>query len=208
MTASLEAGEADLVFPYVAVVAPQHGPVLGDVTRTGRYAPHVFIPASSWVMRSSLASELGPWKSFRECYQAPSQNWLYRASRAGYVVALVPVLTVMIFPSGLRKGSYAGNQADEQLRYVDRIETEANFREQLLTDIAATQALEGAGALSTTAVRPYLVRAGRNAFRHMASFVGVPPAAAKIAMKLHRRGWLIHDLRKTRGLPALDSERD
>jgi hypothetical protein len=42
----------------------------------------------------------------------------------------------------------------------------------------------------------------------MASFVGVPPAAAKIAMKLHRRGWLIHDLRKTRGLPALDSERD
>jgi glycosyltransferase involved in cell wall biosynthesis len=203
---SLEASSADIVFPYIALVLPKEGPILADVSRSGRYEPHVAIPASAWVLRAAVAERVGPWKSFRDCHQVPSQNWLYRAWQAGCRIELVPTVTIMIFPSGLRKGSYVGNQAEEQQLYMDRIEMSASFREDLLTEIAVTQALEGANALSTTAVGPYLVRAMRNAFRRAASFVGLPPAAAKMALRLRRPGWIIHDLRKTRGLHAIDSK--
>ena len=208
LTTALEARGADLVFPYIALVLPDGRPVLADVSRSGRYEPHVAIPASAWVMRASLADEIGPWQSFRESHQVPSQRWLYRAFKAGCTIELVPVVTVMIFPSGLRRDSYLGNSAHEQQRYLEQIGSTSAFRERLLTDIAVSQALEGAATLSTTAVRPYLIRAARNAFRHAASVLGVPPTAAKMAMRFRSRGWVIHDLRKRRGLPALDSDPD
>jgi hypothetical protein len=119
----------------------------------------------------------------------------------------VPVLTLMVFPSGFRPNSYIGNVAGEQQRFVEEIESVPDFRERLLTDIAVNQALEGAGALSATAVGPYFVRASRNAFRRATSFFGIPPMAARMMLRLRPRGWHIDELRETRGLPPVDTKR-
>ena len=207
LESAIERTGADLVFPLIATVIPGHRPVLGNFTRSGRYEPRTFVPASSWVLRKSLAERVGAWRSYRDCYQAPSQDWIYRAARAGADARLVPSLTVVTLPSGYRRGSYTSGDDSEIAEYAARIGADPRFRESILTEIALGQAEGDPYALSTTAVLPYLTRAARNAAAAAISAVGAPPASIRTFLRSRRRGHLIDALRQVRGLPALSRER-
>jgi len=200
-------GSADLVFALMAVVIPGHPPVLSNFSPSGRFEPRIAVPASSWLHRRALWERVGPWRSYRECYQAPSQDWLHRAMRAGADSRLVPSLTVLAFPSGYRHGSYTRGDDAENASYAARVHCDARFRERLLTDIALGQAAGDKYALSTTAVGPYLARGAKNAVRAALSALGVPPAAVRLFLQSPRRGHFIDTLRQARGLPALSRER-
>jgi len=54
-----------------------------DLSDQRKYAPHIVVPASFWVLRRELVEEIGPWRHYSECHAAPSQDWLFRAYCAG-----------------------------------------------------------------------------------------------------------------------------
>ena len=204
---SLESTPADLVFSLMAVILPGRRPVLGNFTPSGRYEARTVVPASSWLFRRALGERVGAWRSYRECYQAPSQDWLHRAMRAGADMRLVPALTLVTLPSGYRAGSYANRDDSEQAGWSGRIRTDTSFREGLLTEIALGQAGGDVNALSTTAAWPYIWRGSKNAVAAALSAVGVSPAAVRLFLQSPRRGAFIERLRQIRGLPPLSRER-
>jgi glycosyltransferase involved in cell wall biosynthesis len=105
--AALERGDAGMVFAVVGLV--QDG---GDVellpSWSGRYEPvRVSAPASGWVVRRRTIERVGPWRSYRDTFLAPSHDWIRRAHQAGEHIEQVPFLTVLAIQSGFRPGSYA-----------------------------------------------------------------------------------------------------
>ena len=203
MVEAIDRTGADLVFSLTATVIPGHRPILGNFTPSGRYEPRTFVPASSWVFRRVLSDRVGGWRSYRESYHTPSQDWLYRASRAGADTRLVPSLTVVTLPSGYRRDSYVAGDDSENAHYAARMTGDPHFRERLLTEIAIGQAAGDRYALSTTAVLPYLSRAAKNAAAAVLSAAGAPPASLRMFLNSTRRGHYIDTLRHVRGLPAL-----
>lgn len=198
---------AGLMFSLMAAIIPGQPPVLGNFTPSGRYEPRTVVPASSWLFRRTLTERVGPWRSYRDCYQAPSQDWLYRAHARGCDLRLEPALTVVAFPSGYRRGSYVDGDDGEHRAWAERIRSNPAFREDLLTDVALGQAREGPYAVSSTAVLPYLSRAVKNAARATLSAVGVPPASVRLFLTSPRKGAFIDSLRHARGLPELSRRR-
>jgi glycosyltransferase involved in cell wall biosynthesis len=202
LVSAIDRTEADLVFSLTAMVIPGHRHVLAAFTPSGRYEPRTFVPASAWVFRRSLSDHAGPWRSHRECYQAPSQDWLYRASRGGADARLVEALTVLALPSGYRPGSYASADDSENAGYR-RAMSDPCFRERILTEIVLGQAAGDSYALSRTAVISYIARGTRNAAAAALSAAGLAPAALRLFLTSRRRGHLIDGLRQIRGLPPL-----
>ena len=201
LVGAIEETGADLVFSLMAVVIPDRPPVLSNFTPTGHYEPRTVVPTSSWLFRRALAKRVGSWRSYRECYQVPSQDWIYRANRAGADLRLVPSVTVVALPSGFRRNSYVNQDDSENAEFAARIRSEPGFRERLLTSIMMGQ------ASSTASVRSQLVRAAKNAVSATLSAFGIPPASVRFFLKSRRRGHFIDTLRQVRGLPALTRER-
>ena len=200
---------ADLVFSLMAMMIPGHRPLLSNFTPSGRYELRTVVPASSWLFRRDLADRVGPWHSYRMSYEAPSQEWLSRAARAGASLRLVSSVTVIAFPSGYRRNSYLDPDDSEQARCAAGIRSESAFRERLLTEMMLGQAAGDELALSKTAVGSYLRRAAKNTASAVLSRGGVSPAAVRLFLKSRCRGHLIDTLRRTRGLPDLSrKERD
>ena len=75
----IEETGADLVFTLVDQVKHEGPNRLVGATQTGRYEPYIYVPASSWFLRRELQEEIGPWRFYRECYEGPPENWLFRA---------------------------------------------------------------------------------------------------------------------------------
>jgi hypothetical protein len=191
------------VFSLMAAIIPGEPPVLSNFTPSGVYEPRTVVPASTWLFTRALADRVGRWRSYRACYQAPSQDWLYRAHAQGGNLRLVPALTVVAFPSGYRPGSYLDNDDAEHGAWSERIRNEPGFREQLLTDLVLGQAREGPYAASSTAVWLYLSRAAKNAAGAVLSAAGIPPASVRLFLSSPRKGAFIDSLRRVRGLPEL-----
>ena len=79
--------------------------------------------------------EVGPWRFFHECYMIPSQEWLFRAWKAGKDLRHVAHLTVITVPSGPRPQSYARRECHENRDLFEGIRTERDFRERILTAV-------------------------------------------------------------------------
>ena len=182
-------------FSPAGIVVPGSGALAMGPSWTGRFEPsRVIAPASSWLLRRETVDRVGPWRSRHECYQAPSHDWLTRAFRSGVEIAQVPYLTVLEPHSGVRPGSYL-NRDDAELRALwERMTTEPGFREDLLRQIALSACAE--------LVRPRpLDRAAQAAKDAVVLGFGSRWVAAHAAMRYRRKGGLIDDLRRIRGLP-------
>jgi glycosyltransferase involved in cell wall biosynthesis len=207
LVAARDTGSEDLVFSLMSVIIPGQPAVLSNVAPAGRYEPHVVVPASAWLLTRTLWNRVGPWRSFRQCYQAPSQEWLMRAWRGGALMRMVPSMTVIAFPSGHRRNSYVSADDSEQARYAARLDPGAGLREELLLSIALGQALAARHSLSGTVVGPYLVRGARNLLRSALAAAGISPAAFRLFLRSRRKGYFIDTLRQARGLPVIPRER-
>jgi len=87
-------------------------------------------------MRRELFETVGPWRAGRECYCAPSQDFLFRAWKAGKDLRFIPTLTVLALPSGVRENSYRDNPTYEHEYFAEQMGTNPRFREQVLTHAA------------------------------------------------------------------------
>jgi GT2 family glycosyltransferase len=112
----LERTGADVAFSPVALLlrsGHESGPpdpqadaiVLDGVAPTG-YDPRVFVIASSWAIRRSAYDQVGPWHPPDSTRLSPSQEWLFRASRARCRIVYEPRVSVICIHAGTRRLSY------------------------------------------------------------------------------------------------------
>lgn len=196
----LENSGADLVFSLVEAVAPEGPPRLLGASLAGGYEPHLFAPASTWLLKRELAVGLNGWRMSTECFDAPSQDFLQRAQRSGARLRSHAKLTVLAIHSGTRPQSYVTDDADEHETWAARL-SEAGSRERELTTLAASIAAYWSALYWSEVRRPFLL-AFKNFAGRISSWAGVSPQALD---HIRRYGWrkgaLIEHLRKLRGLP-------
>ncbi len=196
--AALRVTGADFVFPLVETILPEGRARLLGASPSGRYVPHVYVPPSAWVLRRELIQEFGPWRSARDCYEAPSEDLLFRAWRAGRDMRLVPRLTVVVIPASERPGVYANRDSREHDFYVGRIQQEPDFRERELSTLAFRYAAAQFDILSS------LILTARNSVRHGLVRLGLRPMAVRRFVQYGRKGSMFNDLRQRRGLPPIE----
>ena len=194
--AALEREQADLVFSLYVSIRQDAPHFVGPQCPRGEYSPLCFVPASTWVMRRSLAERAGPWRPAGECHAVPSQDWLMRAWKSGASLRLAPRLTALLIQSGRRPGSYVARQDDEHVYYAAQM-ADAAFREGLLTGavLALSDSLTGAPAWKHQA------RVFKALWRPLAGALGLPSGAVRYFFQYGgRRGGRLRYLRRLRGL--------
>jgi hypothetical protein len=165
-----------------------HYDVLGDA------------PASGWLLDRSLHLQLGGWRDSWELYGAPSQDFLFRAWRAGAPMLGSGRLSVVAEGSGNRKGSYVGGADRWQAAMLPRLlDDPASLRRDLAVaarpmDTGPDWRGQGARAAVRAACRR--VRAEATARR------GVSPYDLSFRIAGQPRGSWLAGLRRTRGLEA------
>jgi hypothetical protein len=199
----------------------------GDQIIERRYAAHLSVPASFWVMRRELAAEVGPWRHHRECHATPSQDWLFRAGSMDKDLRFIPHLTAIALPSGGRPGAYANREHLENQAVCERIQTDPQYREKVLIAIAEHASITQANpplwkgvvisarevvrrGFATIQGRPEensgsypLAIAMRKRIRRWSGSFGVHPEAVELRLKYRRPGGFIQYLRRFRGLPPM-----
>jgi glycosyltransferase involved in cell wall biosynthesis len=199
LIAEIEALGADLVY-----AAPVNIDALG-VARCGlthpklRYKPSYFVPASLWLLRRSLATELKGWRPANTIHASnPSQNFLVRAWKRGKLIACAPRITALILASGGRPNAYVthdGSQHEELFRAMQ----EPDFRERLLSRMVL-EAERDAAPLRRRA------RGWRGtvdyAVGRLLIAARLHPNAVRNFMAGKSKGHWIAALRELRGLPA------
>jgi glycosyltransferase involved in cell wall biosynthesis len=188
---------ADLVFSLVEEVHKPDHVLIGCDSPSLRYEPTLSVPASCWLLRRELIEEIGPWRSCRECYVAPSQDWLFRAWKRKKTMILLPQVTVVAIKSIAVPLAYRRRDAELQHLYLRRIR-ESAYADRALQRRAARQ--------DQAAARGWLARSKRvllSIIHRISIAVGVHPQTALIWYFYRRDGGLIHHLRRVRGLPPL-----
>jgi glycosyltransferase involved in cell wall biosynthesis len=197
--AALERTGADLVYALAAMFGADGTRVLGNISPNGRYPADLFVPASCWVLRRELLESLGGWRSARDCYVFPSLDFLQRARAAGKDMRLLPKLTVVHISSVVVPGAYARRAVGPQAQHFHRLTTDPHYREDLLADLA----LDELTMHRWFGVRYHARRILEIGSRRLALRLGISPAVAVQLINGRRRGTLIDDLRRARGLPDL-----
>jgi glycosyltransferase involved in cell wall biosynthesis len=192
----LNTHQADLVFTLGIAIGREKRHVLMGSAPQQRYEPHILIPASLWVLRRELIEMIGPWRSAKTIHNVPSQDFLFRAWKAGKRLLQVPTLTVIAIQSGWRRNSYANREFAEHTDYAQRLASDPHLREQLLTYAALAAEHE----LVSLTFSGHLRRVVRNVLFRSSLALGLSPIGVVNRLRYWRKGGMITQLRKQRGL--------
>ncbi len=188
--------QADLVFSLgIAIIRDGFNRLIGE-SPDGAYAPHLFYPASSWLARRELIAQF-PWRSHRALYNAPSQDVLYRAWRAGKRLVSLPRVSMIAIQSGNRPGSYANRECEEHAIHARRMNDEPDYLAHELLSVARGEMRKQADLR----LRPPLRNFIRNIVYRSSMAMRIPPNAVACFARYKRRGRVIPHLREVRGLP-------
>ena len=193
----------DLVYGLNIAVHPDGTYRVRGPSPSGCYEGHAGVSASGWVFRRSLLDLAGPWRPARESFDMPSQEWLRRAHRAGARTQLLPHLSAVSLPSGVRPRSYADRADAEHVWWATRMAETPDWQAALLCDVVRKMDLTSYQSPNSLAVVPFLWRACKNAARRVLHAVGVPALPVAFAVRHRRRGGYINHLRQVRGLDPL-----
>jgi glycosyltransferase involved in cell wall biosynthesis len=198
LTKHMDETKADLVFALgIAIIRDGFNQLFGE-SPDGSYAPHLFYPASSWLARRELIAHF-PWRSHRALYNAPSQDVLYRAWRAGKRLMACPQISVIAIQSGNRLGSYANREYEEHAVHARRMQEEPDYLARELLSVARGEMRKQGDLRLWPAARTFL----RNVIYRSSMALHIPPNAVAAFARYKRRGSVIPYLRKVRGLPPL-----
>jgi hypothetical protein len=208
--AALDRGDADLVWVACAVANARADADVGGVPCTFTlagvpaahgYTPFAFYSASSWVLRRELAQRVGPWSSVDRLFVTTSQEWLFRAWRAGASLQFVPSVGVVIVWSGARAGSYAKRESPEHEALVQWIATEPCACERILEEAAISAATL---QVSTVYHSPWknAARAILHPIYLLLIRAGIHPASLHMAARYGRRGSFMRWHRRFTGVES------
>ncbi|MBI3118135.1 MAG: glycosyltransferase family 2 protein [Candidatus Hydrogenedentes bacterium] len=192
---ALREDEADIVFTLYLSIRPDGQHVLGGVCPTRAYRPHVFVPASTWLMRRATALDVGPWRMSSKCFNVPSQEWLFRAWKQGLRVRLVPHLTVLAVQAGRRPQAYRNQDASEHEVLWQRMTEEHEARVHMLAEAS----LGLVAALQEAPIWKHWLRPFRILGWRAAEACGVHPASVRNGLLYGGRGGFVRHLHRRRG---------
>lgn len=195
--AVIQARAADLVFSPTFMLVPAddtHVAVVVDgLARKGRFDPLQIdraTVASGWLVRRDALARLRGWRAAGECQIEPSQDLLFRAHKSRMRLWGTGMPTVICVPSGVRRGSYLGNQASDQEALLERLASGG-----LRAELFAAAGDSGPGRPAGRAAWFWAVR--------RLSSVGLSPRAVDFRIRRRLgRGDVIEGLRSVRGLDA------
>ena len=193
----IEATGADLVNTLALSVAHDRPAVVLGSTPNGTYAPVVFVPQSTWLLRRSLLDEIGPWRQHSEVWTEPPQDLLVRAWRARKTLRTIARVTVIKLHARSRPGVYATREHDENRARLEELVSEPDAVLRRLADAG----VESAAASVDLRVWRHFRRAAINAAFKVALSLRIPPVELKARFTHRRRGAYFERWRRTVGLP-------
>ena len=197
LVATLERTGADGAMAYCVGIARGGGLYTALGTNAEQLAPWTVVPASLWLIRREALERVGGMRLARECWLSPTQDWLFRARRAGLDFAFTGRITALMIASTVRRDAYTRAHSPEHEDYHRRlIDDPEHLRLELATDLAH------AYADRWHRPRPplfHLDRLVKDAVRVGAIRMGLTAGHAE-ALRWRRRGGQIEALRRYRGL--------
>ena len=179
---------------------------LHSFSDSANYNPIAAVPVSTWLCRRDVIERFGGWKPATQVYESSSQEWLYRIWKGGAKMRYKPLPGLILIPSSLRGTDYKDRHFEDQAYYAERI-VNPFYRETELAKIASS--LAGSGLLARLSPVYHLKTFGGFCYRLLAQVfmrIGIPmsPRGLIRLFKFGRRGNFIQNLRRRRGLSAID----
>jgi glycosyltransferase involved in cell wall biosynthesis len=169
---SLEQADADLAYAVTELIGPV-GSGLRCVTGIKADRPtQPNVVPSSILHRRDVVNHVGSWKDYRTLHEAPDIEFIGRVCAFRQRIIGTAQLTVFKFPSAWRVNSYRERRSEEQAEYARRIQADSDLIAQEMFAIVEAFVL------------------GKASFPK----IEVPWDA--------RRGWLVNEYRRIRGLEA------
>jgi len=209
----LEAEQADIVFARrYSIDGPQESIAIRPSPGRFVYDPKFAVPASCWVFRSRLKSEIGPWKAAAELYNAPSQDWLFRALKAGKTIRCTEQAGLIVVSSLVVDNTYRDRRDTEQRTYYELLRNNPDYQPLATLKETASRPNVIRRGIALLATRSNLKSlSGTTIFlatvaviRCIASVVGRYPHPASVYWFIigrGRKGIFVETLRQRRGLP-------
>jgi glycosyltransferase involved in cell wall biosynthesis len=197
--------DADLIFSQglaIGLDGHTHSICGALCKQTQPYQAWMSVPATLWLMRRDLILRIGPWLRANQIRTAPSQDWLYRAHRAGAKLLADPVLSAVLIHSGNRNNSYSNRLDHEHTYWVERLKDPNCIRDILsgLTGESEHQRIFSPFSNAANLFKSFI--------RKTMLICGFFPPSPKYWLKYCRKGSFLRDLRRTRGLdPRLPNDR-
>lgn len=201
---------ADMVWSPCLVVPQGHQPgsrteplpkLSGYLGSRPEFSPYCFIPASCTAWRADALRSLGGWRTAAQVFVSPSQDLLWRASRAGLVQIGASKPSVVVLWSGERPGSYLpGYRPTDNQAWLDAIRS--------LPDVIDDEMARALEAIVDVEPQPRTFRSVvRQACSRIIRFTwetaGHHPASAHIAFHHRKSGGFINEVRALNNLPRL-----
>lgn len=100
----------------------------------GGYDPRGAPPISSWIVRRDAFLRYGRFRARHRCHTIPTQDWLFRAWRAGARIEHVAAATALVLVSAKRPNAYSQRPDHEQHRWHGAIASDPALRERALAE--------------------------------------------------------------------------
>jgi glycosyltransferase involved in cell wall biosynthesis len=94
---------------------------------TVAYEPRLTVPASCWVFRRELIDRVGPWRAAAALYNSPSQDWIFRAFKAGIKTRCTTQAGVVVISSLVVDGTYTQRRDVEQRQYYELLRRDPDY---------------------------------------------------------------------------------
>jgi glycosyltransferase involved in cell wall biosynthesis len=200
LIAEIDTLGADLVYAPLVSIDAVGVPRCGLTNPKLRYKPSHFVPASLWLLRRSLATELKGWRPANTIHASnPSQDFLARAWKQGKLIACAPRITALILASGGRPRAYVSHDGSQHEELVRAMQA-ADFRERLLTRMVLEAEREAAPMRRRA--RGWRGLADHTVDQLLVAF-GWQPSAVRNFLAGKQKGHWITYMREFRGLPRI-----
>lgn len=163
----------------------------------GKYFPFVFSVASSWFMRNHLVEKVGLWKTESSLFVTPSQEWLFRAHRAGARFHFPDKVGILIIFSSARPNFYQKCSSFEH----------EYFYQKMKEPVAVARLFEKAAIYESRRMHQelskplkLLLRIGAYPVYRVLEAWSIHPASLHMLVKWGWKGKFISHLRKKAGV--------
>jgi glycosyltransferase involved in cell wall biosynthesis len=168
----------------------------------GKFSPHIFSIASTWFIHSSVPEKIGKWKTEKELYVTPSQEWLFRAYTQNIGFHFPKRIGLIIIHSAERKGFYTENSSYEHDYFFPRLNT-LELKSDLLEKAALKAAVEY-NHLVFKSPHTLFRRILGAPFHHGLERLKIHPTSFRLYLKWKKRGNFITHLKNIAEQPKHD----
>jgi glycosyltransferase involved in cell wall biosynthesis len=131
---ALATSGADFAHAVTSLILPDGGRWLAGVL-DGPFDTGDFSPPSGLMHRREAAAVVGPWPDYRQTTLSPDTEWQQRALACGLRFVSSPRLSVIKFPTLVRRNCYVERPDHEQAAWLERIRTEPDLEQRELVEL-------------------------------------------------------------------------